>query len=149
MNDAVEVKSLPYRRLLLVLAVALLGAALALVRGMATSIPGRTDATDATGATGATAVTNNATVTLTEFQIQPQSLHLPTGQPVTIEVVNRGAVVHDWRIPELGIGTRMLRSGEHQIFTVDLRAVRPGSYTMVCGVAGHAVAGMTGEVRVD
>lgn len=143
MNDAVEVKSLPYRRLLLVLAVAFLGAVLALVRGMATSTPGQADATSVT------AVTNSVTVTLTEFQIQPQSLHLPTGQPVTIEVVNRGAVVHDWRIPELGIGTRMLRSGEHQILTVDLRAVRPGSYTMVCGVAGHAVAGMTGEVRVE
>lgn len=63
---------------------------------------------------------------------------------VVFRTVNDGAVAHDFRIK--GIGTPMLGSGGRATLTA--RFVRPGRYTFICTVPGHAAAGMKGKLTV-
>ncbi len=63
---------------------------------------------------------------------------------VVFRVVNDGAVEHDFRIR--GKGTPMLGAGERATLTV--RFPKPGRFTFVCTVPGHAAAGMVGKLIV-
>lgn len=64
--------------------------------------------------------------------------------------VNVGAVEHDFRIKGIGTpagkGTPMLGSGQRATLTV--RFAKPGRYTFICSVPGHAAAGMKGKLIV-
>jgi len=64
--------------------------------------------------------------------------------------VNDGAVQHDFRIKGIGtptgMGTPILGSGQRATLTV--RFAKPGRYTFLCTVPGHAAAGMKGKLTV-
>jgi uncharacterized cupredoxin-like copper-binding protein len=62
---------------------------------------------------------------------------------VTFVIVNRGARPHDFKIA--GKRSALLAPGHSTRLTVTLK---PGTYTYYCTVAGHAVAGMKGSLRV-
>ena len=63
---------------------------------------------------------------------------------VTFKVRNDGAVPHDFRIG--GKGTETLESGQSETLTVDLS--KPGKFTFLCTISGHAGAGMIGQLTV-
>ena len=84
------------------------------------------------------------TVTLTEFSISPDPLTVPAGATALV-VRNEGTVEHNLSID--GVASPMLAPGESG--ELDLTGLAPGTYTMVCDVAGHAGAGMTGTVTIQ
>jgi manganese oxidase len=81
-------------------------------------------------------------VSLTEFSISPGPLEVPAGSRLT--VTNDGSVVHNLSVD--GTATPMLEAGESA--TLDLNSLAPGSYTMICDVAGHAAAGMETTIEI-
>lgn len=87
-------------------------------------------------------------VTLTDFTIEPRRFKLKAGK-VKFEVTNRGAVDHDFQIPDLeehhGHEQHVLKPGERTVLEYDLK---PGRYEVICTVPGHREAGMEGTLDV-
>jgi plastocyanin len=99
----------------------------------------------------------------TEYRFEPDAWTVPAAEEVTVELVNEGAVEHDWVVLERGVevtrdsdfheddvlwrlaadaGDRVLGT-----FVID----QSGSYQIVCTVRGraaHFVAGMVGVLEV-
>ena len=63
---------------------------------------------------------------------------------VTFNVRNDGQVEHDFRIE--GKGTAVLQPGESESLVVPLP--KPGKFTFLCTISGHAGAGMIGVLAV-
>jgi uncharacterized cupredoxin-like copper-binding protein len=100
--------------------------------------------------------------TASEFQFEPASWTVPAGEVVTMQFENGGSVAHEWVIIELGqeldseadftedkvlfeIEETQPGTTADQVFTVE----EPGSYQVICGIAGHFDAGMEGELTVE
>jgi uncharacterized cupredoxin-like copper-binding protein len=64
---------------------------------------------------------------------------------IVFEVRNDGKAEHDFSFGSRG-GTRLLEPGERATLTVAFP--RPGTFTFVCTVEGHAAAGMIGKLVV-
>jgi FtsP/CotA-like multicopper oxidase with cupredoxin domain len=64
----------------------------------------------------------------------------------SLEVVNAGTVPHNLSISGTDIATSDLAGGDSE--TLDLSGLEPGDYTMICTIAGHEDAGMTGTITV-
>jgi uncharacterized cupredoxin-like copper-binding protein len=82
------------------------------------------------------------TVTATEFHFKLSKTSVPHGS-VTFTVVNKGHVAHDFKIG--GKKTTLIKPGKSAKLTVTLKA---GKAAYLCTVAGHAAAGMKGNLTV-
>ena len=85
-------------------------------------------------------------VTGREFSFSPAEIRLRLGETVNVVFDNRGHMFHTLTISGLGLDLRA--NGGDQIAAA-LRADRPGTYPFVCGVSGHAEAGMRGNVIIS
>lgn len=84
-----------------------------------------------------------------EYSFDPGELVVEGTEPLTIELVNAGALAHNLRVidgegEDLG-GTPTFQGGQTRSGTVELEA---GDYTMVCTVGDHAALGMEGRFTV-
>jgi nitrite reductase (NO-forming) len=82
---------------------------------------------------------------LKEMAVVPDAVEVSAGTPVTLEVLNEGAAVHNLTING-GPKTPDLKTG--QTATLDLGTVTK-ALTGECSIPGHKEAGMTFEVRVS
>src|SRR5690606_20544841 len=96
------------------------------------------------GGGGAATAADTVTLELTEFALEPSSLTVPAG--ASIEVVNNGSVAHNVSIEGTDIMTSDLAAGGSE--TLDISSLEPGTYEILCTIAGHADAGMTGTLTV-
>ena len=85
-----------------------------------------------------------ATIHLTEFALDPSSVTIASGG--TLAVHNDGAVPHDLAIEGTDFRTPLVNAGE--TFNLKLTGLAPGTYNILCQVAGHAPAGMKGTLVV-
>jgi len=92
-------------------------------------------------------LTSDATtsVVLSEYSFGPSEIVLQAGVSNSIELSNQGSIPHTFVVTDLGIDVS-LGVGESQTITVDNPA--PGSYEVLCTVAGHSELGMHGQVTV-
>lgn len=81
-----------------------------------------------------------------DFAFEPDRLEVPANEEFYLTLVNRGALLHDLTIPDLGIQV-VARPGESA--TVGVVAQQPGEYRMLCTVPGHTEAGMVGKFVVE
>lgn len=81
-------------------------------------------------------------VSLREFSISPDPIEVDAG--ASLSITNDGAVVHNLSVE--GNATPMLESGDSAM--LDLSSLDPGTYTLLCDVAGHAAAGMEATLNV-
>ena len=84
-------------------------------------------------------------VTLAEFSISPGDVSITAGMPVTIEVTNTGVTEHDLTVEGVA-GTEAIAAGTSAI--LELQALDPGSYTLLCTISGHREAGMEATLTV-
>lgn len=84
-------------------------------------------------------------VTLVDFGFRPAEIRIRAGQPINLELANRGGVVHDLTIPALGFQAAVEPGLQS---TVGLRAPAAGTYEYYCSVPGHREAGMGGRLVV-
>jgi plastocyanin len=87
-----------------------------------------------------------------EMRFSPNRIDVRVGQVLEIDLINRGQQRHDLAFPSLempglrGQETAVEPGGES---TLRITFDRPGSYTFICTVPGHAASGMTGAVFVN
>jgi plastocyanin len=84
------------------------------------------------------------TVSTGEFFYKPAEFTVPTN--AIVNIVNNGSVPHSWILKGAGVGTTAIAPGQSII--VDLRGIKPGSYTVFCDQAGHTEAGQTGRLTI-
>ena len=102
-------------------------------------------------------------VTLTDFQFTPNQFVVPAGQEITVNVVNTGAVVHNFIIMKLGVtaGDTYDDDDAANVFweEVDIQSggdistsfvapTEPGEYQIICRTEGHIASGMVGKLVV-
>lgn len=80
-----------------------------------------------------------------EFYFQPSELRVRVGETVNLEFKDEGMMFHTFTVRELGID---LRANPGQSISGALRADRPGTFTFICAVLGHAQLGMRGSIVV-
>src|SRR5688572_23825974 len=97
---------------------------------------------DAAGAGGSSGAV--VTASLTEFAIEPGQLTVPSGG--VVQVTNDGAAAHNLTVEDEDYATSDLNAGEAA--TLDLAGLEPGSYTVICTIAGHEAAGMSADLTV-
>ncbi|MEX2505038.1 MAG: multicopper oxidase domain-containing protein [Egicoccus sp.] len=83
-------------------------------------------------------------VELTEFAITPGDIEIAEGG--TLQITNAGAAQHDFSVVDADLATPMLNAGESA--TLDLSSLAPGTYEVLCTVAGHASGGMVGTLTI-
>ena len=83
-------------------------------------------------------------VTTTEFKLALSTRAVKRGT-VVFAVVNRGIVGHDFRIA--GKKTPLFERGEGGALKITF--AKPGRYTYLCDVPGHADSGMRGVLEVQ
>lgn len=86
-------------------------------------------------------------VKLTEFDIQPETIHVKTGEPVRFVVQNAGRIGHDFYIEGTEFAVRDLRAGETK--TLEATFSEPKVYRTACHHLGHEVLGMRGKLVVE
>lgn len=94
---------------------------------------------------GTVATSAPVAVSLSEFAIGPAEIAVAEGG--TLVVTNDGQVEHNLGIADTGPATPMLAAGESG--ELDVSSLPAGTYEVVCEVAGHASAGMTGTLTVS
>lgn len=101
-------------------------------------------------------------VLLTEFLFLPSEFIVPAGQEITLNLVNNGAVIHDFVIFKFGTDAGDHFNEEDQVniyWQVEVQPAgsvtatftaptEPGEYTVTCGIPGHLEAGMSGKLIV-
>ncbi len=85
-------------------------------------------------------------VNLTEFALEPATFSAASGRPIRFDVTNIGAVEHDFNIDGVD-GTASIAAGATA--TLEVGPLEPGEYDVLCTVAGHAPAGMSGTLVVS
>jgi uncharacterized cupredoxin-like copper-binding protein len=113
----------------------------------ATSGPGAGVAIPAPAAAGGT---QQVTVTVgNSMHFAPPAIVVRAGQPVELTLRNGGNIPHDFTLAGGASGPVKLEAQGGQTargtFTIDT----PGTYAYVCGVPGHAAAGMRGTITAQ
>ena len=83
-------------------------------------------------------------VDLRNFEFRPGVIEVTAGELVGFELTSAD-IRHTFNVPGTGIETEV-RAGRPVVerFTFE----RPGEYTVICTIAGHADAGMTAKIVV-
>lgn len=107
--------------------------------------------------------TTEINLTLTDFQFTPNSFTVPAGEEITLNVINNGAVVHNFLIMDLGetAGPTFEEDDNANVYwalrdippsgdeTTSFTApTAPGEYEIVCATEGHIASGMVGKLVV-
>lgn len=114
-------------------------------------------------ACGGSGPSTSLKVTMTDFAFTPNSFTVPAGEEITINIVNNGAVVHNFVIMKLdtsaGAGwdeddqpnvyweERDVTSGSELNVTFTA-PTEPGEYQIICRTVGHIASGMVGKLTV-
>jgi plastocyanin len=89
-------------------------------------------------------------VSATEFAYTPNTFNAKPGDKLIFKVTNKGTVEHTLVIQSLDGSTELaklsVQPGETK--SLDFTAKDAGIYPIVCDIAGHKAAGMTGTLTV-
>jgi len=100
---------------------------------------------------------------LADFTFTPAAWEIPAGAEVTITLVNKGTLEHEWVLMNKGYEVSIpfdaddepqvfwegeVEPGETATFTFTA-PTDPGDYQVVCGTPAHAEAGMFGKVTIN
>ena len=96
------------------------------------------------GDDGDAAAGGDASVALSEFALTPAAVTVPAGG--SLKVTNDGTMPHNLSIDGTDLKTADLAAGESE--TLDLSALEPGEYQIICAIPGHSDAGMTGTLTL-
>jgi len=100
----------------------------------------------ACGGGATTAAGPTVTVELSDFKFSPETVEVPAGQKVTLELRNKGSVEHDFTVEAIGLKA-IVKAGQ-----TATRVVGPftagTTYELVCTTAGHKESGMVGKLIV-
>lgn len=99
------------------------------------------------GGAGGTAASNTVELKMSEFSFSPKEVHVKSGQPVTITLVNQGADAHNLVIDALGVKSQDVQAGQQG--QVTFTPNQKGSFKMYCSMPGHEASGMSATLVVE
>ena len=111
--------------------------------------PAATDATAepvATEETAAAPTGEGVQVEMVDIAFVQTELTIPANTDVTLQFINSGVAVHNFKIDDPEVYSGDLANGQTSEVTVNLPA---GTYTYYCTVPGHRDAGMLGTLTVE
>ena len=99
---------------------------------------------------------------MTDFAYNPNDFVVPAGREIMLDIVNNGAVVHNFIVMKAGTSPGQsfdeedemniywkIELGPGQSISTSLPSPsEPGEYLIVCSTPGHYQAGMTGKLVV-
>jgi len=85
------------------------------------------------------------TVSLKEWMIAPTEMTVAAGK-VTFTITNAGAIDHNFAIEGADKKVELITPSDTKTLEITLE---PGSYNILCDLAGHQEAGMTGKLTVE
>lgn len=88
-------------------------------------------------------VSDSPTITMIDLAFQPNEFTIPANTDVTVKLVNKGVLGHDFVIDNPKVDSGIIDGGTEGSVVLNLP---PGTYTFYCSVEGHAAAGMVGKV---
>ena len=91
------------------------------------------------------AQTSQITIKLEGMRFQHDSLQVQTGQPVTLQLVNKDGYAHAFDLDEFDIH---LQLAAEEIVEVSFTPTQSGTFTFYCSSPGHEAAGMVGSLTV-
>lgn len=106
---------------------------------------GATGSSGGAGTAGGAAPAGAVQVTLREWGVELSATSVKAGR-VTFQVKNAGNLEHDFAIEGAKEKIPLLLPGETKELEVELK---PGSYSVVCALAGHKEAGMQTKLTVS
>lgn len=86
-------------------------------------------------------------VNLSEFKFDPANVTIKQGEKVSLTLANKGTVVHDWAITDLGVRSAKLQPGATS--TLEFTPDKSGTFKIQCTEPGHADSGMVGQLTVQ
>jgi uncharacterized cupredoxin-like copper-binding protein len=116
----------------------------------------------ALSACGTNTPSTEINVDMTDFAFTPNQFRVPAGQEITLHIQHDGTVEHDFIIMQYdtSVGEHFDQEDQPNIYwqikvqpgqseTLTFTAPdQPGTYQIVCGMAGHVEAGMVGQLEV-
>jgi uncharacterized cupredoxin-like copper-binding protein len=94
------------------------------------------------------AVAADIAVQASEWRFEPARLGARAGQEVVIEVTNAGTQLHTFTIPSQRVDTGPIGPGETTTVVLQVPDT-PSTEEFICTFAGHAEAGMVGELVIE
>ncbi|MBA2719344.1 MAG: heavy metal translocating P-type ATPase [Chloroflexi bacterium] len=85
-------------------------------------------------------------VRASNVRFEPADITVPAGRFVVVRFTNDDPIFHDWMVEGVANVDAGARPGQTQ--RIRFRLDRPGTYTIICSVEGHAEAGMVGRLVV-
>jgi FtsP/CotA-like multicopper oxidase with cupredoxin domain len=116
-----------------------------LILGPKPSAGPRQDQPTTTQSVAASSQPEEVHLKIKEWSFTPNTLQLPTGQPVTLVLDNSGQLDHDVTIPSLGVS---LKAAAGKSASQTITASTASTYDFLCSLPGHKEAGMQGKVVV-
>ncbi len=89
--------------------------------------------------------TNTFTIETHDTYFTPKDLTIPADTEVTLRIVNKGLMQHDFVCDPLKITSGRLNAGDEAELTF---TAPKGSYQFYCSVPGHRILGMVGTLKV-
>jgi len=100
--------------------------------------------------------------TMTDFAFTPSEFKIPAGKEITLHITHNGMVAHNFIVMKYGTdaGDMFDEADRPNVFwEMDLQPgdsktviftapEKPGTYQILCGMAGHLQSGMVGELIV-
>lgn len=83
------------------------------------------------------------------LKFEPSSITVKAGQPVQLTLSNTGQMQHDWSLDQGAAQPVKIVANAGQTATGTFTIQRPGPYTFICSVPGHAAAGMQGTITAQ
>ncbi|MCA9218913.1 MAG: cupredoxin domain-containing protein, partial [Planctomycetales bacterium] len=100
----------------------------------------------ATTAPGGSAMQTTFDIKMVDIAFDVTELVVPANTEITINLVNEGALTHNFSIDELGVNSGDYAAG--QTGTVTFNSGAPAEYEYYCNIPGHREAGMVGKITV-
>lgn len=101
-------------------------------------------------------------IDMVEFMFEPNNFTIPAGEEITLKLVNKGAIEHNFVILKKGVSAEgnfehdanlenilfeaKLDPGKSGTFTFTIDEA--GEYQVICSIPGHLAAGMAGKLVV-
>lgn len=102
------------------------------------------------------------TTTATEYQFSPDDWTVTAGEEFSIELVNEGAIEHEWAVVDLGEDIESEDEFSEDIVLLEVEAIDAGAstvqsftiedagtYQVICALPGHFDQGMEGTLTVE